>query len=165
MEHKELECQESSEMAINLLGQMHLVFSRIEAKSSFILGINTGMILFLATKISLIGISEPLMLMALLPVFMIAASMVQLYKCSFPQLKGGRESLISYKEISKMTQERFLTDFTQQTREELTLDLLGQVWHDSVILTGKIHSLKNAYTFCALAVLPWGFTIIIAVTR
>ena len=106
MERKALESHGVSGVAIDLLGQLHSFFTRIEAKSSVILGVNTGMIRFLAAKISPTKVLTAPMPAALLPLALIAASLVQLYRCSFPQLKGGRESLVSFKDIAKRTQER-----------------------------------------------------------
>lgn len=165
MERKALESHEVSEMALDLLGQINLFFSRTEAKASVILGVDTGMIWYLATKLPPIKTWDIHMLSALLPLGLIAASVCELYRSSFPQLKGGRESLISFKEIAKRTEDRFLTDFTKRTAEELAQDLLGQVWRNSKILTKKIHCLKRAYTFCASAVLAWGFAIAVLVNR
>ena len=99
-----------TEVATDLLGQLRLFFTRVEAKSSVILGVNTGMIWFVAAN-------------------------------------------------------RFLMDFTKQTREELALDLLGQVWQNSQILTSKVDSLSSTYSLCALAVLPWGLAMVVFVSR
>jgi len=165
MEHKALEPQEVSELAVSLLGELHLFFSRIEAKSSVILGVDTGMVWYLATKLPPIKSWDIHMLAALLPLALIAASIYQLYHCSFPQLKGRRESLTAFDEIAKRSEDRFLSDFTKQTPEELALDLLGQVWQNSEILTYKISRLKRAYTLCASAVLAWGFAIAVLVNR
>ena len=165
MERKAVESHEVSAVAISLLAELQLFFSRIEAKSSVILGVNTGMIWFLAAKLSRVKTWEFPMLMTILPIVLIAASLVKLYRCSFPQLDGGRESLVSFKEIAKRTQDRFLVDFTKQTREELALDLLGQVWQNSETLISKMNFLRSAYTLCAWAVLPWGLAMIVFVTR
>jgi hypothetical protein len=165
MERKVLDSNEMLGVAVDLLGHLHLFFSRVEAKSSFLLGVNTGMIWFLATRLPPIKMWDAYLLVAILPIALITASLAELYKSSFPQLKGGRDSLTSYKEIAKRSQESFLADFTKQTQEELALDLLGQVWQNSEILTSKIDSLKRAYALCAFAFLPWGLAIIVSVTR
>jgi len=165
MERKAIESREVSGLAVSLLGELQLFFSRIEAKSSVILGVNTGMIWYLATKLPPIKKWDIHMLAVALPLALIGASLFELYRCSFPQLMGGRESLVSFKEIAKRTEDRFLADFVKQTPEELALDLLGQVWQNSEILTDKIDCLRKAYTLCASAVLAWGFAIAVLVNR
>lgn len=145
MERKALEPQEMSGLGVSLLSELHLFFSRIEAKSSVILGVDTEMIWYLVTELPPIKTWDIRMQIALLPLALIAASVYQSYRCSFPQLKGGRESLISFKEIAKRNEDRFLADFTKQTPEELAQDLLGQVWQNSEILINKIDCLKRAY--------------------
>jgi len=165
MDHEAVESNEVVGVAVDLLGQSHLFFTRIEAKCSVILGVNTGMIWFLAAKLPRVKRWDPPMLVALLALALIAASLIQLYRCSFPQLKGGRESLTCFKQIAERTQGSYLADFAKQTQQELALDLLGQVWQNSQILTSKIHSLRSAYALCALAVLPWGVAIVGCVTR
>ena len=165
MERIAVEPHETSGLAVSLLGELHYFLSRIEAKSSVILGVNTGMIWYLVIKLPPIKMWDIHMLIVLLPLAMVAGSLFELYRCSFPQLKGGRESLISFKEIAKRTEDRFLADFTKQTEEELALNLLRQVWHNSDMLISKIGCLKRAYTLCASAVLAWGLAIAVLVNR
>ena len=74
MERKSLESQEVSGIAVELLRQLQLFFSRVEAKSSVILGVDTGMIWHLATKLPQIKTWDIHMLAALLPLALIAAS-------------------------------------------------------------------------------------------
>jgi hypothetical protein len=165
MEHKPLEPQEISDLAVSLMGELHLFFSRIEAKSSVILGVNTGMIWYLATKLPPMKMWDIHMLAAALPLALIGASMWQLYKCSFPHMSGARESLVSLKAIAKRTEDSFLAELTRQTPEELAQELLRQVWHSSGMLTTKIDRLKKAYTLCACAVLAWGFALAVLINR
>lgn len=165
MQSRPLEPQEVSGLAVSLMGELHLFFSRIEAKSSVILGVNTGMIWYLATKLPSLKMWDIHMLAAALPLALIGASMWQVYRCSFPHLTGGRDSLVSFKTIARRTEHKFLSDFGEQTPEELAQGLLRHVWHSSGMLTVKVNCLKRAYTLCACAVLAWGFALAVLINR
>lgn len=165
MERRTLESQDVTEHAINLLDQWHSFFSRIDTKSSVILGIDTGMMGYLASKLPSPNAWDLWMIVALVPIVLIIVSMAQLYYCSFPQLNGGYDSLVFFKEIAKRTEARFISDFMAQSHEELMQDMLGQVWRNSEILTFKFACLRRAYIFCACAVIPWACAVAVFVTR
>ena len=145
--------------AADLLVRVQSFFPRLEAKASVVLGIDTAMLGYLATWSPQSGHWSWLMLLAVIPILLIACSLLQLYRCSFPELAGGYESLQYFQEIAKRTESKFIADFSAQAGDDLARDLLGQVWRNSEILTCKYACLKRAYTFCALAVLPWAVSI------
>jgi hypothetical protein len=73
----------------------------------------------------------------------------------FPNLKGGEASLVYFREIAKLREHSFIEKFSAQSEKQYANDLLAQVWRNSQILSTKFDSLKLAFTFMALAILPW----------
>lgn len=130
-------------------------FPRVEAKASVVVGLDTAML-------SLLGITAPplkslewYMIFAVIPVGLILASLVFLYLQLFPQLDGGHESLIYFREIAKRTESKFIDEFLKQTEDAYVKDLLDQVWRNSEILKKKFDHLKVSVILLASAILPW----------
>ncbi len=135
-------------------------FPRVESKFSVILAIDTGMIGFLAANAPPFRAFSTWMLLSNgATVLLLAASLALLYRGSFPNLKGGESSLVYFREIAKRREHHFIETFSAQTEKQYGHDLLAQVWRNSEILTVKYDSLKLAFTFLALAILPWIVTL------
>jgi len=131
-------------------------FPRVDAKSSVVLAIDTGMLGYLATRLPSIDslhwwefISPSLAFAAL------ALSLWHLYKGVIPTLEGGDRSLVYSREIAKRTESRFIDEFTAQQESDYIKDVLSQVWRNSEILTDKFEHLKWSFILMAGAVLPW----------
>jgi hypothetical protein len=132
-------------------------FSRVDAKASALLAIDTGMLAVLTSS------APPLATMSVLSYIlaggtaaMLAGSLWFLYRVAFPSLDGGHQSLIYFREIARGTESNFIDAFTAQDEGLRIKDLLGQVWRNSSILTAKFDALKRAFILMALAIVPWG---------
>lgn len=130
-------------------------FPRVEAKSSLVFGIDVGMLTLLAINAPTIRSLEWYMVFAVIPVLLLGASLYYLYQGSFPNLEGGSESLIYFREIARKTESNFIETFKKQTDDAYIKDLLGQIWRNSEILKQKFDHLKLAFSFLAWAILPW----------
>ena len=134
-------------------------FARVDAKSSVLLGVDLAMLAFRATKTPRLGLWEARLLFAAIPLLLLAASLCHLYRASFPQLDGGRESLIYFREIAARTEGKFIEAYKSQNRTAVLSDTLGQVWLNSQILTQKFDHLKTAFLFTAWSIVPWLITL------
>ncbi|MGA2214171.1 MAG: Pycsar system effector family protein [Bryobacteraceae bacterium] len=135
-------------------------FSRVDAKASALLAIDTGMLAVLATNAPPIAAITPLSgVLAGVTVAVLAASLWFLYRVAFPALDGGHESLIYFREIAKRTESNFIDAFSAQEEVPRVKDLLGQVWRNSCILTQKSDALKRAFILMALAIIPWAIAV------
>jgi hypothetical protein len=143
--------------------QLNLVlsfFSRVDAKASALLAIDTGMLALLTSKAPPFA-TMPVLSYALagVTVAMLGGSLWFLYRVAFPSLDGGHQSLIYFREIARRTETNFIDAFRAEEEESRVKDLLGQVWRNSRILTRKFDALKWAFILMALAILPWGITV------
>src|SRR5712664_1336826 len=104
-------------------------FSRVDTKASVVLAVDTAMAGYLATRLLPIGAGSRWELVAPLTTFiLIGVSLFCLYKCAFPNLRGGNESLVYFREIAKKTETKFIEEFTAQSEQEYVKELLGQAW-------------------------------------
>src|SRR5882762_8620244 len=104
-------------------------FPRVESRFSVILAIDTGMVGFLAASAPALNMFSNWMWIAGGgAVFLVAVSIGNLYRGSFPDLKGGESSLVYFREIAKRREQQFVDEFSKQTKEEYSKDLLCQAW-------------------------------------
>jgi hypothetical protein len=147
-------CQEQLKLVLSF-------FSRVDAKSSVVLAVDTGMLGYLATHLPSVGslrcweVVSPTLAFVLL-----GLSLIYLYRGAFPALSGGQSSLVYFSEIAKRTEAKFVDQFIEQRDDEYVKDLLGQAWRNSEILKMKFAFVKMAFIFMAWAVVPWTFALI-----
>lgn len=139
--------------------QLNLIlsfFPRVDAKLSTVLAINTGMLGALGAMVPPIQSASWLMAIApALTAILLGLSYLFLYKGGFPITKGGYASLVYFKNIAERNESSFITAYTSQSAEELTLDILAQVWRNSEILAFKFAYLRRAFVCMAIGILPW----------
>jgi hypothetical protein len=142
-------CQDQLKLVLSFFG-------RVDAKSSVVLAVDTGMLGYLATHIPPLNSLqwwEPIS--PVLAFCLLGVSFVYLYKGAFPTLSGGHVSLIYFAEIAKRTESKFIDQFLEQDEPGYQKELLGQVWRNSEILRTKFRCVKTAFIFLAWAALPW----------
>jgi hypothetical protein len=156
MEHKHL-----SEVAESQLDRVLAFFPRADAKGSVLLAVDTGMLAILASSSSAWNTFDRWIWVSLIPLLLIGISLWHLYMGAFPSLKGGHDSLIYFREISKRTESKFIEEFLAQSDETYVKDLLSQVWRNSEILREKFNHISAAFNWTALAIVPWLSTMIL----
>jgi hypothetical protein len=128
----------------------------VETKVSFLLAMNFGLLAILALNLQIVDFFLwYLIIPAVSAVMLTAASVYFIYRSTFPQLKGGENSLIYFREIAKKTEAGFIAEVLAQDDEQYARDLLGQVWRNSEILKLKFDAMKIAFILSTLALVPW----------
>jgi len=131
-------------------------FSRVDAKASVVLAVDTGMIGYLSSHLPSLGsVCWWELIAPACTVAFLFCSYWFLYKGAFPRLKGGEGSLVYFREIAGKTETKFVDEFMSQPEEAYIKDVLGQAWRNSRILKEKFNDLRCAFIFMAIAVLPW----------
>jgi len=121
-----------------------------------VLAVNTGMAGYLAAHLpSLYSMRWWEFLSPACAFALLVLSYRHLYNVAFPQLKGGGQSLVYFREIAKRTETKFIDEFVAQQESAYLKDVLGQVWRNSEILQEKFDHLKCSLMFSATAVLLW----------
>ena len=129
-------------------------FPRAETKAAIILGLDTALLAFLVPKFHAFSCFQPWMLVLFLPVILIGLSIFFLYLSSSPQLNGGHNSLIYFKEVAKVSEEKYIKKFSKQSLTDHINDLISQVWRNSEILSVKFSYLKYSYSLLLVSILP-----------
>ena len=121
-----LSLQDQHKEARDQLSLVLSFFSRVDAKASALLAIDTGMLALLTSK------APPLTTMLVLSyalagvtAAMLGGSLWFLYRVAFPSLDGGHQSLIYFREIARRTETNFIDDFRAEEEESRVKDLLA----------------------------------------
>ncbi len=150
-----MDSKQLTEVSTDQLNRVLGFFSRVDTVSSIVWGIDIGMLAILATNAPPIRAFSWYTLAAVVPVLLLAKSLLHLYQGSFPRLEGGWMSLIYFREIAHRKEDEFIKGFTAQTEDAYIKDVLSQVWRNSEILTQKFDHLKSAFVWLAWALIPW----------
>jgi hypothetical protein len=131
-------------------------FPRVDAKLSGLFAVNSAMLTVAALNVK----PADLRLWYVgLPAFGVAAcvvmSFVFLYRCNFPDTRGGAGSLVYFVEIQRRREEQFIAEFEECTDEAYRRDLLGQVWRNSEILCSKYQALAVAIRWTVGGLVPF----------
>lgn len=148
--------QHEIEVAERQLDRVLQFAARIESKVSVLFATNVGI-----TAIMLINldykdvrtwyISGPLVA----ALIMISQSLYQLYHATYPNTSGGSASYVYFAEVAKRTEQNYIKERQALSRQDLYCDLLGQIWRNSQIMNEKFESVKKAYSWTTLSLLPW----------
>jgi hypothetical protein len=130
-------------------------YPRLESKSTAVLGIDIAMIGFLAINAPNFNLWTWPVLTSGLALFFLAVSIYYVYVSSFPNLAGGHDSLIYFREIAKRTESQFISQFAARSAIEHDNDILAQVWRNSEILRRKFDAIKLAHIWLAVSIVPW----------
>lgn len=155
------------DIATNQLDRVLSFFPRVDAKGSFLFAIDTAMLGVLASNFR----KEDFGLLfhmfdAAVCVLLLAASLVFLYRASFPSLSGGQSSLIYFGAIGKLREAQFVRNFTSVSAKVWLEDLTSQIWRNSDILNAKYFSIKVSFILTALALIPWAtFLVLVSITH
>ena len=161
-----MEKEQLIERAKGQLDRILGFFPRVDTVSSIILGIDIGMLAFLASKAPAPhSFTWYTLLALLLPFALITKSLWHLYQSYFPRLEGGWMSLIYFREIALRKEDEFAKEFTAQTDEMYLKDLINQIYRNSEILTMKFDHLKQAFNWLALALIPWLISVFVFASK
>jgi len=91
---------------------------------------------------------------------MIAWTYFNLYRCAFPHLDGGQNSLVYFAEIAKRRESDSIQQYMDVSVSDLTNDLSGQIWRNSAIVSCKFKFLKSATQWAMASLVPWAIVLI-----
>ncbi len=149
----------NDELAGRAKDQLALVlsfFARVETKLSVVLAVDLAMISIAFAKVlPLSDVSLSVIGSLALFAVMQVASLILLYRGSFPHLADGERSLIYFRTVAQLDEAEYRTRFSQRDLSAHTGDVIDQAWINARILTVKFDRLKRAYFWMGLSVAPW----------
>ena len=154
-----LPLSQNDELAGRANDQLALVlsfFARVETKLSVVLAVDLAMISIAFAKVLPVTNASPSVigLIALFAVMQVA-SLILLYRGSFPHLTDGERSLIYLRTGAALDEADYRQRFSERDRGAHTDDVIDQAWINARILTVKFDRLKHAYFWMGLSVAPW----------
>jgi hypothetical protein len=100
------------EIASGQLDRVLGFFARVEAKASFVFAVDSTVLGLVAVNIQFGDLSNWLIVTpAAVCILLVGASLFYVYRCSFPSLTGGTNSLIYFREIAKRREAEFIEQF------------------------------------------------------
>lgn len=149
----------NDELAGRAKDQLALVlsfFARVETKLSVVLAVDLAMISIAFAKVLPLA-DVSLSVIGLLALFAVmqVASLILLYRGSFPHLTDGERSLIYFRTVAALSEADYRERFSQRDLGAHTDDVIDQAWINARILTVKFDRLKRAYFWMGLSVAPW----------
>lgn len=139
-------------------------FPRAESKTQFLTGLSVGMLGFLLATIDLSHHWSWLIFsLGVVAAVVLFAALIRLYSASYPNLAGGEQSLIYFREIAKLREAAFIDKVAALTEEGLFKDLAAQTWRNAKILGDKYNALKDAHTLVLSALPFWLFASALAI--
>ena len=149
-----------SKVASEQLNRVLGFFPRVDGKASGLFAINSTMLGVLAARFDRADFEVwYTSLSASLTVAALIYSFSQLYRCAYPQLKGGSGSYVYFQSIATRTESNFVDDFTKLKDTDWLRDLTAQIWRNSEILVTKYSALKHAFITTLIALIPWALAI------
>jgi hypothetical protein len=84
----------------------------------------------------------------------VAASLVaavQLWRCVFPDSRGGQGSLIYFGAIAALKRDEFATRYKAVSKEDLLEDLIEQIWRNAQIVCDKYSAVQSAIRWASMS--------------
>jgi hypothetical protein len=138
------------------LDRLLTFFPRIDAKVSSLFAVSSAQLAIAALNMTLADL-KLWWVSCLLVLFAICALwvLVHLYRCAYPHLEGGQQSVIYFAEIVKRQQPRYVRELTTIDLESFREDVAGQVYRNAEILCLKYRFLKRATIGASFSTIPW----------
>jgi Family of unknown function (DUF5706) len=137
------------------------LFTRVDAKVNAVLAIASGQIAVASVAVSG-GDWKNLALLIPAGLFLVstAFTMINLYRCTFPEVKNGGESLVYFAQASRLSREAYLKSVLSCSEQEWKKDIAIQTWKTADIARRKFRYLKHATIFAMVSLIPWTWLLI-----
>jgi hypothetical protein len=142
------------------LDRLMQFFPRVDNKVSALFAVTTGQVAIAALNLTPQDMQVAWVYVPAALFFLCSAAVIVcLYKCAYPDLEGGRGSLIYFGEIARLREADYCERIKEVTEAQWRHDVVCQIWRNSEILSKKYGSLKTATKLASLSVLPWALTL------
>lgn len=141
--------------------RVQFLFTRVDAKVNAVLAIASGQI-----AVASVGISggdwKHLSVITPAALFLTstAFTMINLYRCTFPEVKRGGDSLVYFAQVARQGRDAYVDAVVNCGVEEWKRDIAIQAWKTADIAQRKFRYLKQATTFAMLSLVPWTWLLI-----
>lgn len=139
------------------------LFTRVDAKVNAILAIASGQIAIASVGIGGDWKHLSLLLPAILFLASMTLTMINLYRCTFPEVKrGGGDSLVYFAQIARLSREKYVQRAVSCSVDEWKKDVATQTWKTAHIAQRKFKYLKQATIFSLASLVPWTWLLVLS---
>lgn len=141
--------------------RVQFLFTRVDAKVNAVLAITSGQI-----AVASVGISGGdwkhvwVILPAALFLTSTAVTMVNLYRCTFPEVRRGDHSLVYFAQVAQQSRDDYIDAVINCSVEEWKKDIIVQAWKTADIARRKFKYLKHATTSAMMSLAPWTWLLV-----
>ena len=138
------------------LDRLLTFFPRVDSKVSALFAVTSAQLAVAALNLTLDDL-KVWWIAACLVAFILSAAwvMIHLYRCTYPHLEGGQQSLIYFAEIVKKQPHAYIRSIGNVQVDVYREDVAGQIYRNAEILCLKYRFLKRATIGASLCILPW----------
>jgi hypothetical protein len=138
-------------------------FPRVDTKVGGLFTVNSAVLTISALNVQAGDLKQwYIAVPAFLLILGLVGSYTFLYRCNFPDLEGGQDSLIYFAAIQNRTDTKFKVEYEAISEVDYRADMLGQIWRNSHILCEKYRAIAMAIRITLATLLP--FTIFLVMT-
>lgn len=154
-----------ADSAVKLLDRTLAFIPRVDNRAQVLLGLDLGAVLTLALNVPSSKLLEWTAGVGAIAVAMFGVSLWHLYRCAFPQLIGGSNSLVYFREIARLREAEFIERTMSRDIDAYIKDVLAQVWRNAQITTAKFEALEQAMRWFGLAIPVWLVSLVLFVAE
>jgi hypothetical protein len=146
----------SNEAMERQLDRLLTFFPRVDSKVSSLFAVTSAQLAVAALNLTLNDL-KVWWITGCVVVFALCALwvMVHLYRCAYPHLEGGQQSLIYFAEIVKKQSHAYVRAIDNVKNDAYREDVAGQIYRNAEILCLKYRFLKRATIGASVSTLPW----------
>lgn len=153
-----------SKVASDQLNRILTFFPRVDSRASMLFAANSAILGVLAARVRAEHLQNwKIYIPAALALICLAYSFGSLYRCAYPNTRGGNGSNVFFGSIAQKTESAFVDGFRRLEEDEWFRDLAAQIWRNSEILCIKYKYLKHSMVSTMLGLPPWA--LFISLTR
>jgi hypothetical protein len=143
-------------------------FPRVESQINVLVTLEVVMVGYLVSRLpkpdAWADLTLPALLLLAITGAAFLASLLMLYFASFPNLKGGENSMIYFRAIAGRSELSFSESYAHLEADDLLPDLSEQIWRNAQILTLKYARLKHGFICFGGAAVAWAATLVLLPT-
>lgn len=138
------------------LDRLLTFFPRVDSKVTSLFAVTSAQLAVAALNLTLSDL-KVWWITGVLIAFVLCAAwvMVHLYRCTYPHLEGGQQSLIYFAEIVKKQPHAYVRAIDSVKLEAYREDVAGQIYRNAEILCLKYRFLKRATIGASVSIIPW----------
>ena len=130
-------------------------FPRAEGKAAAVSATALGMLAFMISNLPTASLLTWHSVLVVPPFLTLGMCLWRCFHTVRPSLSGGTNSLVYFREISRMSASDYDEAVSNLSDEDFSRHCVEQIWRNSKILTAKFEAVDRAFWWLAVSIAPW----------